>query len=48
MGHSVKKHVTAKDEWCVEAYMETSYDGLDDKYFEEIILNFLAILAGKL
>jgi hypothetical protein len=24
-GESVKRHVTADDEWCAEAYMETDY-----------------------
>lgn len=32
--HSVKKHVTADDEWCAEAYMETDYSRLTEKDFE--------------
>lgn len=34
-GFSVKKEVTAEDEWCAEAYMETDYSGLDKEKFEK-------------
>jgi type I restriction enzyme M protein len=43
-GHSVKKYVTAKDEWCVEVYMETNYNDLNNHYFEKIIVNYLSYL----
>lgn len=43
-GHSVKKYVTAKDEWCVEVYMETNYKDLNNHYFEKIIVNYLSYL----
>ena len=43
-GHSIKNYVTAKDEWCVEVYMETKYDILNDKYFENIIINYISYL----
>lgn len=32
-GLSVRKEVTAKDEWCAEAYMETDYATLSDNDF---------------
>ncbi len=41
-GHSVKKYVSAKDEWCVEVYMETNYNELKSSYFENIIVNYLS------
>ena len=40
-GLSVKKHVTADDEWCAEAYMETDYTQLTQKDFEQTIKNYL-------
>ena len=33
-GTSLKKHVTAKDEWCAEAYMETDYSKITKEDFE--------------
>lgn len=32
-GKSVKHYVTAKDEWCAEAYMETDYNDLNNLNF---------------
>lgn len=43
-GHSVKKYVSAKDEWCVEVYMETNYNNLNNKYFEKVIIDYLSYL----
>lgn len=43
-GHSAKKCVTAKDEWCVEVYMETSYDNIDNRYFEQVMIDYLSYL----
>ena len=37
---SVMKQVTAKDEWCAEAYLETRYDHLTYDDFLETIKNF--------
>lgn len=37
-GLSVMKHVTAKDEWCAEAYMETDYSVLSNADFIETLL----------
>lgn len=44
-GHSVKKVVSADDEWCAEAYMETDYSTLKKADF---IDNLKAFLAYKL
>ncbi|MFZ3077436.1 MAG: N-6 DNA methylase [Candidatus Aenigmatarchaeota archaeon] len=41
-GFSVKKYVTANDEWCVEAYMETDYSKLNEKDFEKTLKDFVA------
>lgn len=41
-GFSVKKCVTANDEWCVEAYMETEYSTLNEKDFEKTLKDFVA------
>ncbi len=37
---SVMRQVTAKDEWCAEAYLETRYDHLTDDDFLETIKNY--------
>ena len=34
-GMSVRKRVTKDDEWCAEAYLETDYESLSEKDFEE-------------
>ncbi|MFH1613400.1 MAG: restriction endonuclease subunit S [bacterium] len=44
-GHSIKKFVSANDEWCAEAYMETDYSTLTR---EDFIENIKAFLAYKL
>jgi len=41
-GFSVKKYVTANDEWCVEAYMETDYSKLNQKDFEKTLKEYVA------
>jgi len=43
-GFSVNRIVTANDEWCTEAYMETDYEKLNNSYFEETILNYSSFL----
>ena len=43
-GLSVNKIVTAKDEWCAEAYMKTDYEKLNNSHFEETILNYSSFL----
>lgn len=37
---SVMRHVTAAEEWCAEAYLETRYDRLTEKDFLETVKNF--------
>ena len=34
------RHVTAEDEWCAEAYLETRYDRLTEDDFLETVKNF--------
>ncbi len=41
-GHSIKKYVTANEEWCAEAYMETDYSILTNEDFINNIKSFLA------
>ncbi|EJU5735097.1 N-6 DNA methylase, partial [Salmonella enterica] len=43
-GLSVMKEVTASDEWCAEAYMETDYSTLTKADFELVVKNY-AIFA---
>lgn len=49
-GFSVAKIVTAKDEWCAEAYMETDYSGLVKDDFSRAIVSYMAFLlsSGKI
>lgn len=44
-GFSVKKYVTANDEWCVEAYMETDYSILNQKDFEKTLKEYIAFVV---
>jgi len=39
-GESVMQAVTARDEWCAEAYMETDYSKLTQADFERVIQNY--------
>lgn len=39
--HSVKKYVTAEDEWCAEAYMETDYSKISESDFEAEIKKYI-------
>lgn len=41
-GKSVKQKVTAKDEWCAEAYMETDYSTIGEKDFDIILKDLIA------
>lgn len=41
-GLSVTKKVTANDEWCAEAYMETDYSTLNQKDFENTVRQYIA------
>ncbi len=44
-GMSVTKKVTAADEWCAEAYMETDYSSLSNNDFIKTIKDFVAYLV---
>lgn len=46
-GFSVTKVVSADDEWCAEAYMETDYSVLSKKDFESTVQNYLAFLVSN-
>ena len=37
---SLMRHVTAKDEWCAEAYLEVDYSQLTEEDFLETVKNF--------
>jgi hypothetical protein len=39
-GESVLKAVTAQDEWCAEAYMETDYSKITRADFERVVRNY--------
>ena len=39
-GESVMQHVTAADEWCAEAYMDTDYSTLTQADFEKVVKNY--------
>ncbi len=42
VGKSVMRHVTAKDEWCAEAYMETDYSVLNQADFIQTVKQYIA------
>ena len=44
-GKSVNKIVSATDEWCAEAYMETDYSILTDENFIEVMKSYAAFLT---
>jgi hypothetical protein len=46
-GFSVTKVVSALNEWCAEAYMETDYSNLNEKDFEKNIREYVAFLASN-
>ncbi len=46
-GFSVNKQVTADMEWAAEAYMETDYSKLDDRDFEDTVLEYVTFLHGN-
>lgn len=41
-GESVSRKVTATDEWCAEAYMETDYSTLTQEDFEREVRKYVA------
>ena len=46
-GFSINKTVTASDEWCAEAYMETDYSNLTERDFEDTVLNYVTFLLNN-
>jgi type I restriction-modification system DNA methylase subunit len=46
-GFSINKTVTAYDEWCAEAYMETDYSNLTERDFEDTVLNYVTFLLNN-
>lgn len=44
-GLSVRKEITANDEWCAEAYMETDYSTLSDEDFIRKMKDYAAFLV---
>jgi hypothetical protein len=46
-GFSINEIVTAKDEWCAEAYMETDYSSLTEKDFEDTVFQYVAFLFSN-
>jgi type I restriction-modification system DNA methylase subunit len=46
-GFSINKVITAKDEWCAEAYMETDYSNLTERDFEDTVLNYVTFLLNN-
>ncbi len=47
IGHSVKKSVTPKDEWCSEAYIDTDYSILSNGDFIKNIKQYLTYLFNR-
>ncbi len=44
-GLSLMRKVTEKDEWCIEAYLNTKYTDITDQLFIKTILEYLSFLA---
>jgi len=47
-GLSINRCVSAADEWCAEAYMETDYSVITDKDFENEIKKYVAYKVQNL
>ena len=45
VGLSVKQEVTANDEWCAEAYMQTDYSTITDRDFEQVVKKYAIFKA---
>lgn len=44
IGKSITRCVTAEDEWCAEAYMETDYSNLSEENFIDTLRDYAAFL----
>ena len=47
IGHSIKKSIIAKDEWCAEAYIDTDYNILTDELFIKNIKQYLTYVFNR-
>ena len=45
VGLSVKQEVTANDEWCADAYMQTDYSTITDRDFEQVVKKYAIFKA---
>ena len=45
--HSIKKAIKPIDEWCVEQYMTTDYNELNDEVVKTLVLNYLSFCVSK-
>ena len=41
-GFSISREVSARNEWCAEAYMKTDYSTLSKEDFEKSVRDFIA------
>lgn len=46
-GLSVMKHISAKDEWCAEAYMKTDYSKIKEKDLEKAINDYVVFTISN-
>jgi len=46
-GFSIVREVSAKNEWCAEAYMETDYSTLQNQDFENVLLDYSSFLFAN-
>lgn len=46
-GRCVKQRVTANDEWCAEAYLETDYSSLGKNAFEQVVREYALFVLGQ-
>lgn len=46
-GYSIKAKVTASDEWCAEAYLETDYSDITTNDFLEVAKSYTIFQLGK-
>lgn len=47
IGHTIKKSVIAKDEWCAEAYIDTDYNLLTNELFIKNIKQYLTYVFNR-
>jgi len=45
--HSIKKAIKPIDEWCVEQYMTTDYNELNDEIIKTLVLNYLSFCVSQ-